>query len=95
MVFYAAFNNISVISRRQLTLFMLSLVSPVLGSALKCLAQGHSHEKNPENLVRLKPRTPGLRVKHLTTEPRGTLVDIEGNQEIAGFRRPTSFFKVG
>ena len=45
MVFYAAFNSISVISRRQLTLFMLSWVSPVLGWALKCLAQGHSHEK--------------------------------------------------
>ena len=45
MVFYAAFNSISVISRRQLTLFMLSWVSPVLGLALKCLAQGHSHEK--------------------------------------------------
>ena len=44
MVFYAAFNSISVISRRQLTLFMLSWVSPVLGWALKCLAQGHSHE---------------------------------------------------
>ena len=23
--------------------------------------------------MRLEPRTPGLRVKHLTTEPRGTL----------------------
>ena len=45
MVFYAAFNSISVISRRQLTLFMLSWVSPVLGWALQCLAQGHSHEK--------------------------------------------------
>ena len=32
-------------SRRQLTLFMLSWVSPILGWALKCLAQGHSHEK--------------------------------------------------
>ena len=71
MVFYAAFNSISVISRRQLTLFMLSWVSPVLGWALKCLAQGHSHEKYPEDLVRLEPRTPGLQVKHLTTEPRG------------------------
>ena len=29
--------------------------------------------KNPEDLVRLKPRTPGLRVKHFTTVPRGTL----------------------
>ena len=45
MVFYAVFNGISVISRQQLTLFMLSWVSPVLGWALKCLAQGHSHEK--------------------------------------------------
>ena len=45
MVFYAAFNSISVISWRQLTLFMLSWVSPVLGWALKCLAQGNSHEK--------------------------------------------------
>ena len=73
MVFYAAFNSISVISRRQLTLFMLSWVSPVLGWALKCLAQGHSHEQNPEDPVRLEPRTPGLRVKHFTTEPRRTL----------------------
>ena len=39
MVFYTAFNSISVISRQQLTLFMLSFVSPVLGWALKCLAQ--------------------------------------------------------
>ena len=30
MVFYAAFNSISVISRRQFTLFMLSWISPVL-----------------------------------------------------------------
>ena len=45
MVFYAAFNSLSVISQRQLRLFMLSWVSPVLGWALKCLAQGHSYEK--------------------------------------------------
>ena len=69
MVFYAAFNSISVISRRQFTLFMLSWVSPVLGWALKCLAQGHSREKNPEDSVRLEPRIPGLRVRHFTTEP--------------------------
>ena len=29
--------------------------------------------KNPEDPVRLEPRTPGLRDKHFTTEPRGTL----------------------
>ena len=45
MVFYATFNSISAISRRQFTLFMLSWVSPVLGWALNYLAQGHSHEK--------------------------------------------------
>ena len=47
MVLNAPFNSISVISRQQLILFMLSWVSPVLGWALKCLAQGHSHEKTP------------------------------------------------
>ena len=26
--------------------------------------------------MRLEPRTPGLRVKHFTTEPRGTLKDV-------------------
>ena len=31
MVFYATFNSISVISRQQITLFMSSWVSPVLG----------------------------------------------------------------
>ena len=72
MVFYAAFNSISVISLRQLTLFMPSWVSPVRGWALKCLAQGHSHEKTQEDPVRLESRTPELRVKHSTTEPRGT-----------------------
>ena len=35
--------------------------------------RGHSHEKNPEDPVRLEPRTPGLRVRHFTTEPSGTL----------------------
>ena len=51
----------------------LSWVSPVLGWVLKCLAQGHSHEKNPEDPVRLEPRTPGLQVKHFITGPRATL----------------------
>ena len=51
----------------------LSWFSPVLGWALKCLAQGHSHEKNPEDPGWPELRTPGLQVKHFTTEPRGTL----------------------
>ena len=74
MVLYATFNSISVISRRQLTLFMLSWVSPVLGWALKCLAQGHSHEKNPEDPVRLK---------HFTTEPHWTM-SLIGKKTLRG-----------
>ena len=69
MVFYAAFNNISVISQRQLTLFMFSWVSG-WGSAVSCPRT--LPRKNPEDPVRLEPRTPGLRVKHFTTEPRST-----------------------
>ena len=73
MVFYAAFNSISVISRRQFTLFMsvLGFTSTRLGSEVSCPRT--LPRKNPEDLVRLEPRTPGLRVKHLTTEQRGTL----------------------
>ena len=50
MVFYAAFNSISVISQQSYHsngshYSRLSNVSLVLGCALKRLAQGHSHEK--------------------------------------------------
>ena len=73
MVFYATFNSISVISWRQITLFMslLGFTSTRLGSEVSCpttLAR-----KTPEDPVRLEHRTPGLRVKHFTTETRGTL----------------------
>ena len=72
MVIYAAFNSISVISRRQLTLFMsfLGFTSTRLGSEVSCPRT--LPRKNPEDPVRLEPRTPGLRVKHFTTGPRGT-----------------------
>ena len=33
--------------------------------------------KNPEDLVRLEPRNPGLRVEHLATEPCGTLLNFK------------------
>ena len=82
MVFYAAFNTISVISWRQLTLFMsfLGFTSTRLGSEVSCPRT--LPRKNPENPVQLEPRTPGLRVKHFTTEPRGTLnIDLELGQE--------------
>ena len=79
MVFYAAFNSISVISRRPLTFFMLSWVSPVVGWALKCFAQGHSHGKEKkktkkqktEEPVRLEPRTPELRSNTLPLSHAG------------------------
>ena len=56
MVFNAALNSSTVLSRRQLTLFMWTLP-----------------RKYPEDPVRLELRAPGLRVKHFTTEPSGTL----------------------
>ena len=69
MVFYAAFNSISVISRRQLTLFMPFWVSPVLGWGSEVSCPRTLQRKNPEDLVRLEPRTPEIRVIHFTTEP--------------------------
>ena len=83
MVFYAAFNSISVISLRQLTLFLgfLGFTSTRLGSEMCCPRT--LPRKNPENLVRLEPRSPRLRVKHLTTEPRGTL-HLDGHRSATG-----------
>ena len=64
MVLYATFNSISVISRRQ--------VSPVLGWGSEVSYPRTLPRKNPEDPVRLEPRTSGLRVKHFTTESRRT-----------------------
>ena len=84
MVFYAAFNSISVISRRQFALFMsfLGFTSTRLGSEVSC--PGTLPRKNPEDPVRLEPRTPGLRVKHFNTEPQGTHININ---------TPSTFYK--
>ena len=59
------FNSISVISQRQLTLFMsfLGFTSTRLGSEVSCPRT--LGRMNPEDPVRLEPRTPGLRVKTL------------------------------
>ena len=72
MFSYAAFNSISVISRRQLTLFMsfLGFTSTRLGSEVFCPRT--LPRKNPEDLVRLEHRILGLQVKHFTTGLRGT-----------------------
>ena len=71
MVFYAGFNSISVISRRQLIIHaFLGFTSTRLGSEMSYPRT--LPRKNPEDLVQLEPRTPGLRVKHLATQPRGT-----------------------
>ena len=72
MVFYAAFNSISVISQQQLTLFMSSWVSPVLGWGSEVSCPRTLPRKNQEDPMWLEPRTPRLRVKHFTTEPRST-----------------------
>ena len=50
----------------------LSWVSPVLGRGSEVSSPRTLPGKNPEDPVRLEPRTPGLLVKHFTTEPRGT-----------------------
>ena len=72
MVFYPAFNSILVISWQQLTLFLsfLGFTSTRLGFELSCPRT--LPQKNPEDPVRLEPRTPGLQVKHFTTELCGT-----------------------
>ena len=71
MVFYATFNSISVISRQQFTLFIsyLGFTSTRLGSEVSCPRT--LPRKTPEHPVWLEPRTPGLRVKHFTSEPGG------------------------
>ena len=54
----------------------LGFTSTRLGSEVSCPRT--LPRKIPEDLVRLEPRTPGLRVKHPTTEPRGTPdIDLE------------------
>ena len=70
MVFYAAFNSISVISRRQLTLFMsfLGFTSTRLGSEVSCPRT--LLQKKPEDPVQLKPRTPGLLTVQVNNEDK-------------------------
>ena len=68
MVFYAALTVFQSYRSDSSRNTCLSWVSPVLGwgsevSYLRTLPQ-----KNPEDPVRLEPRTPGLRVKHFTFE---------------------------
>ena len=50
----------------------LGFTSTRLGSEVSCPRT--LPRKNLEDPLLLEPRTPGLRVKHFTTEPRGTLV---------------------
>ena len=73
----ADFNSISVISRLTLCLSFLGFTSTRLGSEVSCPRT--LPRKNPEDPVRLKPWTPGLRVKHFTTEPREE--EGEGEEE--------------
>ena len=52
----------------------LGFTSTKLGSEVSCPRT--LTRKNPEDPVRLEPMNPGLRVKHFTTEPRGTLMTL-------------------
>ena len=85
MMSYAAFNSISVISRRQLTLFMsfLGVTSSRLG--LSSVLPKDTPTKNPEAFVPVGPRTPWLRVKHFTTEPCGTPHQDKGSGQISNW----------
>ena len=63
---FTAFSTVFQSSLRQ-----LKLLTSFLGFTSASLGQGHSHEKKPEDPGRFEPRSPELRVKHYTTEPRG------------------------
>ena len=52
----------------------LGFTSTRLGSEVSCPRT--LPRKNPEDPVRLEPRTPRLRVKHFTTGPLGTLEPV-------------------
>ena len=64
MVFYAAFNSISVISRQQLTLFMsfLGFTSTRLGSEVSCPKT--IQRKNPDDPVPLDYESNTLPLSH-------------------------------
>ena len=51
-------------------------MSPVLGWGSEVSCPRILPRKNPEDPVRLEPRTPGLQVEHFTTEPRGTILNL-------------------
>ena len=72
VMFYAVFNSISVISRRQHTSFMafLGFTSTRLG--LWSVLPKDTPTKNSADPVRLELRIPRLQVKHFTTEPLRT-----------------------
>ena len=60
----------------------LSWVSPVLGWGSEVSCPRTLPQKNVEDPVRLERRTPGLRVKHFTTEPRRTPCTLDTNCDI-------------
>ena len=68
--FQQYFSHITV-TAHIIHLSFLGFTSTRLGSEVSCPRT--LPRKNPEDPVRLEPRTPGLRVKHFTTEPRRTL----------------------
>ena len=61
---------------------LLGFTSTRLGSEVSCPKT--LPRKNPEDPVWLEPRTPGLRVKHFTTGPHGTLVggDVDDGDSV-------------
>ena len=68
---YTALNTVSVILLWQLTLFMSLLSFTSSKPGLSIVLPKDTPTENQEDPVQLEPRTPGLRVKHFTTEPCG------------------------
>ena len=72
MVFYAAFNSISVISWRRLTLFMSFLGFTSAGLGLWSVLPKDTPTKIPRGSSAAQTQDPWITSKHFTTEQRRT-----------------------
>ena len=70
----------------------LSWISPVLGWGFELSCPRTHPRKFPEDPLGLEPRTPGLRVKHFTTVPRGTPPDFVDEKFIISFGTDTQVY---
>ena len=69
----------------------LSWVSPIQGWCSEVSCPRALICKSPQDPMRLEPRTPGLRVKHFTTEPCRTPIRIVGSMTHRKLTKSHSF----